>query len=333
MPDSRPDPLARPRLSAPGLLGITAAALLILILCRVVSAAPRANDRIVAAGQRFSIGTPVVLWTDQDGYDAYQRKKHFTVEEQPDGRRRYGQRRTGLPQAIAERIARSGWQLETLRKVVHQVVLHYDAAGSSRQCFKVLHDNRFLSVHLLLDTDGTIYQTLDLQEHAHHATIANACSIGVEIAHPGCWLRERHPDMLRWYRKEADGAWFLRSPKWLQQSGPRTPGFLPRPDRPDVLSGSIHGTRYYQLDYTPEQYRALAHLCAALHRVFPRIKLDVPRAADGSVMTTQLPRHELLEFEGIVGHFHVQRNKVDPGPALQWERLLTDARALSATNR
>ena len=31
----------------------------------------------------------------------------------------------------------------------------------------------------------------------------------------------------------------------------------------------------------------------------------------------------------IVGHFHVQQNKTDPGPAFQWERLLREARELS----
>jgi len=39
------------------------------------------------------------------------------------------------------------------------------------QCFKVLHDHRDLSVHFMLDLDGTIYQTLDLKERAWHATI------------------------------------------------------------------------------------------------------------------------------------------------------------------
>ena len=211
-------------------------------------------------------------------------------------------------------------------------MLHFDVAGTSRQCFKVLQDVRNLSVHFLLDVDGTIYQTLDLQEHAQHATIANAASIGVEIAHPGCWSQPRHPDLLRWYQRDEQG-WRLKFPAWLQEPGIRTPGFVPRPDQPEPVSGTIHGKLYWQLDYTPQQYRALVQLCAALHRALPRIRLEVPREPDGSVRTTQLPAAELLAFDGIVGHFHVQSNKTDPGPALQWERVLREARALIAAGR
>jgi N-acetyl-anhydromuramyl-L-alanine amidase AmpD len=201
-------------------------------------------------------------------------------------------------------------------------------AGTSRQCFKVLHDVRNLSVHFLLDVDGTLYQTLDLREKAYHATIANDGSIGVEIAHPGLWPQPRHPDMRRWYVQDEQG-WRMKFPGFLGEPGVRTPDFVPRPDRPEPVAGEIHGKRYWQLDYTPQQYRTLAHLCAALSRTFPRIRLEAPRGPDGSIRTTALSRQELQEFDGIVGHFHVQTNKTDPGPAMQWERLLQAARAIA----
>ena len=104
---------------------------------------------------------------------------------------------------------------------------------------------------------------------------------------------------------------------------------MPRPDRPNLIEGTVHQQTLYQLDYTPEQYQALAHLIAALHELFPRIKIDAPRNPDGSIRTSWMPPEELLAFEGIIGHYHVQQNKRDPGPAMQWERLLADARALS----
>jgi CheY-like chemotaxis protein len=109
----------------------------------------------------------------------------------------------------------------------------------------------------------------------------------------------------------------------------RTQGFVPRPARPDIVSGAIHGKEQWQFDFTEEQYRALARLCAALHRVFPRIQLDAPRGADGAVLMTNLPEEQLMQFDGIVGHYHVQKNKTDPGPAFQWERVLREARELS----
>ena len=43
---------------------------------------------------------------------------------------------------------------------------------------------------LVLDVDGTIYQTLDVRETCWHATKANPRSIGVEIAQIGAWPPE-----------------------------------------------------------------------------------------------------------------------------------------------
>lgn len=289
---------------------------------------PRFGDEIVVCGQRFRTGTPVVLWTDPDGYDAYQTRKRFTAEPEPDGKLRYGERRN-LPADVAARVAERGWTLPDLQQTVHQFVLHYDAAGTARQCFKVLQDVRTLSVHFLLDVDGTIYQTLDLQERAWHATVANDFAVGVEIAHPGAWTAPRHPDLLRWYEQDHIG-WRMKFPGFLREPGVRTRDFVPRPMRPEPIEGPIHGRSYWQPDFTPEQYRALAHLCAALSVALPRIRLEVPRAADGGVNTTQLAEAELRAFDGLVGHFHVQRNKSDPGPALHWELLLEKARTVRA---
>ena len=287
----------------------------------------RTPDSIVAAGANFPIGTPVVLWQDPDGYDAYRREKFFTKEDVPDGKLRYAPLRGDLPTAIAERAAAYGeLSLEDLRQVVHQFVIHFDVAGTSRQCFKILQDMRTLSVHFLLDVDGTIYQTLDLREKAWHATIANDFSVGVEIAHPGAYPQPMNADMRRFYEKDEYG-WKAKFPAWLQY-GVRTPGFVARPARPEIIEGVVQGDRLYQLDFTPQQYEALAHLCAGLNRVFPRIALDAPRDPSGEIRTVALPEDELRAFDGIVGHFHVQKNKNDPGPAFQWERVLRQARAL-----
>jgi len=38
-------------------------------------------------------------------------------------------------------------------------------------------------------------------------------------------------------------------------------------------------------------------------------------------------------YQGILGHYQVQTNKVDPGPAFQWDRLITGARDLTAQRR
>lgn len=310
---------------------LLAAAALLLVRCATNPATPPLQSRtpqsIEVAGAHFDIGTDVVLWHDADGYDAYRREKFFTKEPVPDGMPRYEPLRGNLPDAIAARAASHGsLSLADLQQVVHQFVIHFDVCGTSRQCFKILQDRRTLSVHFLLDVDGTIYQTLDLREKALHAKIANDFSVGVEIAHPGAYPQPMNADMRRFYEKDELG-WKAKFPAWIEY-GVRTANFVARPARPDIVAGRVQGDWLYQLDFTPQQYAALARLCAGLNRVFPRIALDAPRDASGEVRTTALAATDLRAFDGIVGHFHVQDNKNDPGPAFQWERVLQQARRL-----
>ena len=57
------------------------------------------------------------------------------------------------------RRARNGqWSLDELRSVVDQFVIHYDACGTSEVCFRVLQDQRDLSVQQLPDTRPQSYR-------------------------------------------------------------------------------------------------------------------------------------------------------------------------------
>jgi hypothetical protein len=174
----------------------------------------RRGDEIVVCGQLFHTTAPVVLWTDPGGYDAYRVERRFVPIAQASwaaskdvkqlrAPNRYGMRTRGLPAGMVENVRGGGWDIETLKKVVDQFVIHFDAAGTSRRCFEILHDIRGLSVHFMLDVDGTIYQTLDVKEAAWHATIANNRSIGVEIANIGAYdvnVKPGAPDRLaEWY--------------------------------------------------------------------------------------------------------------------------------------
>jgi N-acetylmuramoyl-L-alanine amidase len=282
-----------------------------------------ANDCIIVAGERIRVGTRVVTWLEPDGYNAYLEGKHFDRSEPADGERRYASRRN-LPAGVDP----SKLTHEDLKQVVHQFVVHYDQAGCSRQCFKVLQDVRKLSVHFMLDLDGTIYQTLDLKERAWHATVANDFSVGIEVAHAGAWASPLNADMRRWYEQDAEG-WRQKFPKWMPISGIRTKDFVARPDRPDFISGEVQGQTFHQFDFTTQQYRALAKLIAGLNRALPRIEIDAPRNKDGTVINHVIEEANLRQFDGIVGHFHVQKNKRDPGPAFQWERVLREARELA----
>ncbi|HSI33662.1 MAG: N-acetylmuramoyl-L-alanine amidase [Phycisphaerae bacterium] len=322
--------------------------------------APRAGDEIVVCGQMFHTGAPVVLWTDPGGYDGYRTERRFanfedaswerTRELLTDGKgptqpARYNLRYNppatqpttksllagpsfNLTPEQLDR-ARAGWSLDDLRPRVDQFVLHYDVAGTSRQCFKVLHDLRGLSVHFMLDLDGTIYQTLDLKERAWHATTSNTRSIGIEIAHMGAYLTPSKNALDEWYAKPVDGAWpTIRIPARFGDGGLRNTSIPLRPARPELVAGQIHGRTYFQYDFTPQQYESLTKLTATLCAVFPNLKCDYPRDAAGNLLTTRLPDDQLAAYQGVLGHFHVQQDKQDPGPAMQWDKLITGARAI-----
>jgi N-acetyl-anhydromuramyl-L-alanine amidase AmpD len=52
----------------------------------------------------------------------------------------------------------------------------------------------------------------------------------------------------------------------------------------------------------------------------------VPREADGKVVPKKLADDVLKNYGGVLGHYHIQTNKTDPGPAFDWERLISGAR-------
>ncbi len=307
---------------------------------RVGSFAPRKGDEIVVAGRYVHTGTPVVLWTDPGGYDAYRVERRFAPLDKADWKttqeevesfdtpNRYNLRKNGLTEEEIERVRGGGWDLPTLQKVVDQFVLHYDVCGTSRQCFKVLHDLRCLSVHFMLDLDGTIYQTLDLKERAWHATTSNSRSVGIEIANMGAYGDSEKSPLGDWYQTDEDGNTRITIPARLGDGGIRTPKFVGRPARNEPVKGVVQGRELTQYDFTPEQYKALAHLTAALCKVLPKINCDYPRDAEGKLIPRKLPDDDLQKFRGVIGHYHIQTNKTDPGPALDWEKVIGHARRL-----
>jgi len=295
-------------------------------------ATPRAGDEVVACGRYFHTTAKVVLWTDPGGFDAYRVDKRFGPIEAAGHRdtlvggrlrspARYGLRRHGLSTEEVERVRGGGWDLPLLQRVVDQFVIHFDASGTSRRCFQTLQDERGLSVHFLIDLDGTIYQTLDLKEAAHHATKANGRSVGVEIANVGAYDADDPRSPLgRWYGTDDQGRTTLKVPG---EGGPTY-----RPSRDEPVVGTVQGRRLRQYDLTSAQYEALAKLSATLAAIFPKLPLDAPRGADGQVLDCKLKDDLYLGYAGLLGHYHVQANKVDPGPAFRWEKVLAEARKM-----
>ena len=320
-------------------------ALLLLALAgcatRPGTPAQRKGDEIMVAGQMFHTGTKVVLWTDPGGYDAYRVERRFAPLEESDWENtkakvkdqetpnRYGLRKGDLSPDEIERVRGGGWDLPTLRRVVDQFVIHYDVCGISKQCFKILHDYRGLSVHFMLDIDGTIYQTLDVKERARHATISHDRSVGIEIANMGAYGANELETLNTWYGADASGRLVIKIPDKLGDPMLRTPNFTGRPTRAELVRGNIQGKDLNQYDLTPEQYKALVRLTAALARVLPKIKLDYPRGPDGKVLPHKLADEDWKKYQGVLGHYHIQTNKIDPGPAFDWDRVINGARRLA----
>jgi N-acetyl-anhydromuramyl-L-alanine amidase AmpD len=312
----------------------------------------RHGDEIIVCGRPYRIGTRVVLWSDEGGYDAYRTSRRFVPFERSDWKSTLAEMRAGAltfaasdtqetspdrydlrfgsavdtaftPEQL-EQVRGGGWPLPLLQEKIDQFVLHYDVCGTSAQCFYILHDVRGLSVHFLLDVDGTIYQTLDLKERARHATKSNDRSIGVEIANIGAYPVGEDNPFEKWYAADGSGARLIFPPGVRGRDRFAEKTLRPRHGAP--VTGTIRGTEYVQYDYTPEQYAALAKLAAALCDIFPRLRPEIPRGADGHVLTRTLGAEEWAGFAGILGHYHVQQNKGDPGPALDWDHLLAEVK-------
>lgn len=323
----------------------------------------RRGDEIVIAGRYFHTGTPVVLWTDPGGYDAYRTEKRFAPWAKSawsaGGEAKGGPptpNRSGIRFADAlspeefERVRGGGWTLPQLQDRIDQFVVHYDVCGTSRQCFRVLHDMRGLSVHFMLDLDGTIYQTLDVKERAWHATTSNDRSVGIEIANIGAYPPDKSEVLAKWYaepplmcgtglsrresRELAERKTVITIPAELGDGGVRTGGVLHggegvlSPRRNGMINGVIQGQELVQYDLTPQQYEALIRLTATICRVLPRVRCDYPKDEQGKLITTKLPDGELAVYSGLIGHYHIQDNKTDPGPAFDWEYVTREARRL-----
>lgn len=161
-------------------------------------------------------------------------------------------------------------------------VCHWDVCLSSQSCYNVLN-NRGLSVHFLIDNDGTIYQTMDMNDVAYHAGGRkwNDLSLGVEISNA---YYPKHQD---WYVKQGLG------------------------ERPLITDAVVHGERLKPFTgFYPEQLEALQALMKAVNKA-TGIPLKAPLDRSKGTNTTVSKKCAEGRFEGFMSHYHLTNRKID----------------------
>lgn len=153
-------------------------------------------------------------------------------------------------------------------------VTHWDVCLSSSSCAKVLN-KRGLSVHFLIDNDGTIHQCLDMKEIAWHAgRTQNALSVGVEISNAYSLKYQAH------YKKRYG-------------------------ERPIWDNAKVHGKSLKPfLGFYDVQIKALAALWEAVSYA-----CGIPLVSPSEESYSKEASGK--DYSGFVCHFHLTARKID----------------------
>ena len=192
----------------------------------------------------------------------------------------------------------TGEELDLLRQTIVQIAVHHDVTLEAMKTFGVLV-SRGLSTHFVVNHDGTLYQCLDIYHSAWATGDNNNGCIAVDMNNP--------------VKLE------------MAAQDPATP---PR----QVFKGKVNGSMKVMLGYTEAQYATFIALMRAFVtplKISGVYWIPVPRVAehcfpplnqDGKVISRLVKGH--LSYQGFLGHWHCSSNKWDPGPALDWLRIL-----------
>ncbi|RHZ81034.1 hypothetical protein Glove_126g16 [Diversispora epigaea] len=123
--------------------------------------------------------TPFLRESESEGqliFDGTRIEVPFNVINFEDEERGYSFAKDERKECYTERTDPTG-------KGINTIVLHWDVCESSRQCFQTLCSRQF-STHLMIDTDGQVYQPLDIKYKAFHARNFNNRSISIQISNP-----------------------------------------------------------------------------------------------------------------------------------------------------
>jgi N-acetylmuramoyl-L-alanine amidase len=269
----------------------------------------RPSGNLIIGGQAFKTDAPIINWREPPFWDATREDCQVTETDPSvlnpgnanyckvlavDANGKHSVPYGKLPNgpytrryAFRPRLAHYGKTppYDAVKASIRQFVIHHDGCNTADMCFSVLQNERGLSVHFLLDNDGTIYQTIDLGLMAYHASEWNIDSIGIEMCNKG------------------DAIAF---PNWYSSGkyGPKR----------NVKACKINNHTIQAYDYTQQQYDSFDKLCRALQHYLPNLPAEFPQASPGKQHWGTIPKDQSTRFAGYIGHYHLWDQKWDPGP-------------------
>jgi peptidoglycan hydrolase-like protein with peptidoglycan-binding domain len=170
------------------------------------------------------------------------------------------------------------------KRNIRLFVNHWDVCLDSTRCNDVLN-KRGISVHFLIDNDGTIFQTLDMQHGAWHGSSGrvNRASVGVEISNA------YYPKYQNWYEKRGFG------------------------ERPTMNGVVVHGQKLPEfLGFYDVQIQAAQALWKAIEST-TAVEYKAPLDNNGNTSTKYEQDVVYGKFAGIVSHYHCSKKKIDCG--------------------
>jgi len=179
-----------------------------------------------------------------------------------------------------------------VQKEIDTVVFH-DSETSSVEEYFYSSAVGGESTHFIIDTDGSIFQSLDVVNRPLFCGIENIerRAISITMINPVDLSRAAH------------GARSKSAP--VQR----------------------HGRKISHWGYTPSQRRSLNQLVAGLFGLMPQLKVTVPEDELGRPLTGVVS--DTHKAKGLLGHFHLDSEAKDPTVAFPWDEL---KRYLSAAN-
>lgn len=186
------------------------------------------------------------------------------------------------------------------------ICIHHTVGGTARSTFNWWNqDSHMVGTAFIIDREGSVYNVFDAECWAwqfglpwdyEDKIVFEKRFIGIELASEGGLLEE-------------NGKYYC-----FDRISPKTE----KPKEEVFDAGSDYrGYRYFDR-YETEQIDALVELINYLCDEF-----DIPRRVQAD--TTKYFGKQIMDFEGIIGHTMVRKDKSDPAPMPElWERLINE---------